>query len=754
MFRFATPCIVACLLLVGICGAQNPMRSIHGAVRDQSGAVVPAARVTIQAKGYRQAAITSSAGEFFLENVPREDATLVVEATGFQHFERPLKDDEIRLDVELHPASVTQEVNVTANRTAVSLGNTAESITVLSREDLQIAAAQTIDGALRAVPGFTLFRRSGSTVANPTSQGVSLRGIGASGASRALALYNSVPLNDPFGGWVYWGRVPRESVGAIEVLRGGASSLYGSGALGGVVNILPRQPGQNLFSSEVSMGSEVTPEFSAAHSWKNGNWMVETAGEVFRTDGFILVSPAQRGAIDAPADSARQDIQSSVHRQFGSGSMFVAGSFYNESRDNGTLLQTNDTQLWEVSGGTNFSTRAGNLQLRGYGDGESFNQTFSSIAANRNSESLVNVQHVPVQRLGGGLLWSRDLGSHNSLVAGGDSNLVRGFSNELTVAATRPTSRLSSGGRQLTSGAFLQDLVRLSSRILVTVGLRYDNWDNYDAQSRTLPLVSTIRPNFTVFTDQSRHAFSPRVALLLNASRHVTFTASSYKSFRAPTLNELYRGFRLGNTVTLANSQLRAERLTGAEAGANLYFGRTRAHTAFFWMQVSDPIANVTLTTSPTLITNQRQNLGRTRSRGVEADLQWTLRKLDLTAGYQFVDAKVMSFSANPKLVGLQIPQTAPHQFTLQARYKLPAGWTVAAQARALSSQFEDDLNQLPLDSYFQLDGYASKRLGKCVEAFVAVEDIFNSRAMVGRTPAVTLGPPVLVRVGFKFHFE
>ncbi len=306
----------------------------------------------------------------------------------------------------------------------------------------------------------------------------------------------------------------------------------------------------------------------------------------------------------------------------------------------------------------------------------------------------------------------------------------------------------------MTSGAFVQNMVRLSSRLLVTLGLRYDNWDNYDAQSRTVPLVSTIRPNFTAFADQSRHAFSPRLALLLNASRHVAFTASGYKSFRAPTLNELYRGFRLGNTLTLANSQLRAERLTGAEAGANLYLGRTRMHTAFFWMQVSDPIANVTLTTTPALITNQRQNLGLTRSRGVEAEAQWTLRKLDLTAGYQFVDAKVMSFSANPKLVGLQIPQTAPHQFTLQTRYTLPAGWVVAAQARALSSQFEDDLNRLPLDSYFQLDGYASKRLRKGVEAFVAVENIFNSRAMVGRTPVTTLGPPILARAGFKLHFE
>ena len=66
-----------------------------------------------------------------------------------------------------------------------------------------------LDDALRFVPGFTLFRRTGSRVANPTAQGVTLRGLGGSGASRALVLDDGMPMNDPFGGWVYWGRVPR-----------------------------------------------------------------------------------------------------------------------------------------------------------------------------------------------------------------------------------------------------------------------------------------------------------------------------------------------------------------------------------------------------------------------------------------------------------------------------------------------------------------------------------------------------------------
>ncbi len=331
---------------------------------------------------------------------------------------------------------------------------------------------------------------------------------------------------------------------------------------------------------------------------------------------------------------------------------------------------------------------------------------------------------------------------------------MRGFSNETAFAASLATSFVDSGGRQLTSGAYLQDSLRLHSRLLLTVGGRYDNWDNYQAHTSTTPLVPTVKQSFTQFADVSEHAFSPRAALLFRASDKVTLTASAYRSFRAPTLNELYRSFRLGNVLTLANPQLQAERLSGAEVGANFFLKAARIHTAFFWMEVSDPVANVTLTTTPALITNQRQNLGRTRSRGVEADATWHVKRFDFVAGYQFVDAVVTSFAASPALIGLEVPQVAPHQFTLETRYNIPRGWTVATQARASSSQFDDDLNQFLLASFFQLDASVSKRLGHGVDAFAAVENMFDTRVQIAKTPTVNLGPPIFARAGVKWHWE
>ena len=710
-----------CLLVSVLAWSQNGSHAVHGTVRDQPGYLVTGAHIILQGTGYERAAASGPDGTFHFAGVPREQLTLAVDAPGFAHFTAPVSADTDQLDVVLRPATVAQEINVTANRVGTTLADTAESVEVLSRQEMQSAAAESVDQVLRQVPGFTLFRRSDSRIANPTSQGASLRGIGGNGASRAIVLFNDIPLNDPFGGWVYWGRIPREDLSSIELLRGGGSSLYGSNALSGVVNIAPLRPSGNLISAEISGGSASTPDVSLASSWRIKSWSLGTSGEFFRTDGYVLVPADQRGTVDTEANSYHGTGLVMARRKFHAGDLFLSGDFYDEARNNGTPLTTNDTQLVQLSGGANLLTPVASIQLRGYGSGQSYNQTFSSIAANRNSESLTRAQHVPAQQAGGSMTASRQLGGRNLLVGGVDGRFVRGFSNETAFASSLATSLVDSGGRQQSFGAFVQDSIRLHSRLLFTLGGRYDNWDNYQAHSSTRPLVASIKPSFTSFPDQSDHAFSPRGALLFRAGDRVTLTASAYRSFRTPTLNELYRSFRLGNVLTLANAQLQAERLSGAETGANFFFGNTRIHTTFFWMALSDPIANVTLSATPALITRQRENLGRTRSRGVEADVDWRFRRLDLIAGYQFVDAEVTSFQANRALVGLEIPQVAPHQFTFQTRYSMPGGWTVAAQARASSRQFDDDLNQFPLDSFFQLDTYISKRLRSGMEVFAAL---------------------------------
>jgi outer membrane receptor protein involved in Fe transport len=207
--------------------------------------------------------------------------------------------------------------------------------------------------------------------------------------------------------------------------------------------------------------------------------------------------------------------------------------------------------------------------------------------------------------------------------------------------------------------------------------------------------------------------------------------------------------------LTLADDQLVAERLTGGEAGVRLSARTLIVRTAFFWSEITHPIANVTIATTPALITRQRQNLGRTRSRGIEIQAEARLNEhWSLSGGYLYADSTVVSFPANTALEGLLIPQVPRHQVTFQARYANPSLLDFGLQGRASSSQFDDDQNQFLLAGYFTLDAFVSRRIARGLEAFAAIENVFNRRYEVGKTPVTTLGPPILFRAGLRFHLS
>ena len=764
-------CIFGCALAL-MCALSSPSVSVaqtagpqllrvEGVVLDQNGAPIAGAELLFGGESsIITRGVTDGDGRFDLEVAPTMVRGLTVQARGFARFERKwdeIADDAARLEIVLTPAPVLEQVTVTATRTETRLNETAASVVVLSAGEISSTAAVTLDDALRQVPGFSLFRRSGSRTANPTSQGVSLRGVGASGASRAVVLADGIPVNDPFGGWVYWGRIPRESVSRIEVVRGGASHLYGSGALGGAVHLITRRPEATGLSLEASYGNQATPDASLFVDGRRGRWGASLAAEFFRTDGYVLVDERERGPVDTPAGSRRTATQLTLERKIQEqGRLFVRGSLFGEARENGTPLQFNRTHIRQLSAGGDWQIgRVGTFSARAYGGTQGFDQSFTAVSADRQSETLTRLQRVPAQVAGLSIQWSRAFGAKHTLVSGIDAREVRGASDETVFVAGRAASLVGAGGRERDLGLFVEDIIHLTPRLFINAGARFDRWRNYDALAATRPLTAAGPATVNLFPDRAETAFSPHLSVLYQLTDRVSLNASAYRAFRAPTLNELYRSFRVGDVLTLANEQLRAERLSGGEAGAifNAFDRKLNVRGTLFWMEIARPVANVTLRVAPNLITRQRQNLGRTRSRGLE--LEGEARITDrwaVSAGYFFADATVVSFPANTSLEGLLIPQVARHQLTFQARYTDPSRLTIGLQGRVSGAQFDDDQNRLRLDPYFTLDALASRRVARGLELFVAAENLFDQSYAIGRTPVRTNGPPLVVRFGLRLH--
>src|SRR5205814_1680328 len=110
------------------------------------------------------------------------------------------------------------------------------SVIAIDSDELRRAPQLRLDDILRAeAPGFSLFRRNSSRTANPTTQGVTLRNFGPSGAGRTLVLLDGILLNDPFAGYILWNQVPVGSIQSALVQPGSGAGLFGNAALAGTI---------------------------------------------------------------------------------------------------------------------------------------------------------------------------------------------------------------------------------------------------------------------------------------------------------------------------------------------------------------------------------------------------------------------------------------------------------------------------------------------------------------------------------------
>ncbi len=762
--------ILISVILLGSLIAQA--QTLTGVVVDSNGAGIENASVVLFEGNSKKAKTqTNAEGRFTVAGTINDRSRLSVNADGFSPFERSLANDGVRdFTIVLRPAGLSGDVTVSITRTESRLSETPASVVALTREDIDSAAAQTVDDTLRQVAGFTLFRRGSSKTTNPTAQGGNLRGVSGSGASRASVLFDGLSLNDAFGGWTFWSRVPMIAVEQAEILRGGASSLYGTGGLSGAVNLAPiKESDGPILNFRASAGGQNTYDGSVYTALSKNGWGADLAAETFQTGGYIPVDEAERGLVDTRSTSRHNHGIFSIERRFGtggkappataratdpnaSGRVFFRGNLFEEGRDNGTSLTYNKTYFRQAAGGADVGhKKAGDFRFRLFFESQVYDQSFSAVSADRNTETISRLQRVPSQAIGSSLLWTKPIRTH-TIAASFETREVRGFSDEVGYNAGRPTSASGSGGNEQTIAFLAQDTWAATENLNLSFGVRVDHWKNIDAHTSTRPYTNNMITD-TVFPDRDETAVSPRIAAIYQIKDNVSVYGSYSRSFRAPTLNELYRGFRVGNVVTQANENLKAEYANTFEGGVTIaaFDRRLNLRSNLFLTQVSEPVVSVTLNTTPTLITRQRQNVGETRTLGLEVDSEFALRSdLRLSVSYLLVDSHVSEFPANPGLVGNFLPQVPGRQLTFQLSYRPPSRFSFGIQARASDGQWEDDLNTLRLRPYFTMDATAAYRIHKTFELFAAAENIFNSRYDIGLTPVRTVATPAFVRVGLR----
>jgi outer membrane receptor protein involved in Fe transport len=733
--------------------AQTPLH-LRGRVQDAASR--PVQNATIVADGpHGQVTAASDADGNFALDYPAPTPALTIHATT--HL---MESDTLPVSVQtaanaitltLRPSAVKQQITVTATRSSIDLPATANTVYVLGAQDLTNFPAIALDDKLRQQAGFELFRRSSSRVQNPTSQGISLRGLGSTAASRTLVLQDNVPMNDAFGGWIHWDEIPTDAVEAVNLATGGGSDLYGSSALGGVIDVVPAHPTSALADVSALGGGQDTSSLSARADFGGSQWHQLLAADSYRTAGYIPTAPALAGPVDVPANVHYQAARSETDRLFtNSNRAFLIGNMLNEAHGNGTPLQTNATRLWRYIGGDDWSaaTKASG-RARLFGSDEHYRQSFSSINTPRSLETLTKLQKVRTQEVGASTDATLSL-SPIAFVVGMDVRDTRATDNELSFTPG-PTTNTSS--RQRFLGGFGEALA--SHRAWsATISLRLDSVTNLDTKTITLP---SSLPQPTLTPNRNEFIASPRLGIVRQIGTTTAIHAAVFRAFRTPTMNELYRTGQVGQETTLANSQLLSERATGWEIGATY----ASPHNAlalsgtYFWTEINRPVSAVLVSSTPTTITDKRQNLGQILSQGTELHLNiHPHRALSAALGYQYSHAVVTRFSAQPALVGNWIPEVPRQSFTAQLRAQRQRLGEITLAARASGHAFDDSANTYILSSFFQLDLAARHDFGPHWSASATLNNVLNQRPDVARTPILTLGSPFLAQGGLAFHWD
>lgn len=655
---------------------------------------------------------------------------------------------------------VTCFIVVTGNL-PTSLGERTESGIEIPVEDTRI------ERNLLQAPGLQQFRRSDARSANPTSQGITLRGLGGNASSRAILVLDDVPQADPFGGWISWPGYDALNLSSIRVRRGAGQVASGAGALAGVIELDSKQNVDQL-NAHVSYGSRNSVDARASLLRKLGNGSISVSGSYARGDGFIPIIAGQRGAVDRPAPYEQGGIAIRAVAPLSDNTELQAGMrAFTDERDRGFDFSDSQNSGVDASlrlvnrtpGGWQWSALA-YVQIR------DFANRFGAIGSGRNSVSLTLDQYsVPSTGLGARVEVRPPLGDNAELRIGGDWRRTIGETNEnFFFTGLTPGRSRRAGGATDTFGLFAEASVEPVDRLTLTAGGRADRWSIPDGFRKEVNIGGTVRSD-DVFADRSGWEGTARAGFAYQASDMLKLRGGGYAGWRLPTLNELYRPFRVAADATAANELLAPERLKGAEIGADFESDALQFGVTAFVNKLDNAIANVGLGFGPAnfpgvgFVTaggayRQRQNLDAINSKGVEIDASYAVRDFTLSVGYAYVDAKVEASGAAASLNGLRPAQVPRHFANIGASYD-GERFGASVNVRYVGAQFEDDTNSRRLGSAVTLDAGVGYRLAEKFRLELRAENLFDAQvqAAIGSDGTIERATPRTVWAGLSVEY-
>ena len=682
-------------------------------------------------------------------------------------------------------AAELPSILVNASRSSTAVEDADLSTTVIQREEIQAMAGQSLDQILNRIASVRTSDVMASSV-HPTGQQLLMRGFGN---ARTLILLDGIPLNDAFYNTVSWESVPKESIERIEVIRGGAaSSLWGNLALGGVINVITRKPEAGQLNASATLGSFNTQRYYGQAGFAvNEQVKVGIEASHYQTDGYNLTPRQfQTAGLSNTSGLANTVKASAFFTPTARTKAFLKASLYDAHEDGLTYqLAHNTLTTYNVTAGiehqlnesTSIQTNAysrrtqfftQNVGLRS-GNNCGANGTSSCTSYNyQNPNSspgfVVTLRdNNPYDDFGGSAIVSTQLtGLTSPLQVGVDYRKITGstdgirFDTKTSSDQGPVVGEVLSKGQQNFTGVFAQNTWLFKTvPAQITVSAREDFYSNSNG-SRSDVLNNAVTP----LPDNTFSRFDPRLSGKYFLTNDLDVRAAAYRAFRAPGMNNLYRTFISGTSVTLSNSTLKPETVTGAELGVDWRFNQGSLEATAFYNSVSDLIDSTSIDATSALCQSalngakscrQNQNIAQAQIKGLELVGRYGFTK-HLTGGLSYTRniSTITASNAPTSPVNNQIGGIPAYNAIGSLDWTPVESLQLFSQVRFTPTYFNDTAHTQVNDHATLVDLSARYTLSKHTKLSVQLNNVFDRRYIsTGSNSASTLPVQGSPRMGF-----
>jgi vitamin B12 transporter len=597
-------------------------------------------------------------------------------------------------------ATAIPQVVVTANRAPADIDQVGQSITVLTQADIRLDQETAVSDILARTPGVTFDRNGGP------GQTTSLFIRGAESA-QTMVLIDGVKVNDPTdpGASYDFANLTTGDIARIEVLRGPQSTLYGSEAIGGVVNIITADATRPFEGdAQIEGGSYGTAYAKGAIGGKEDKFDWRIGAYYDTTDGVSAFDKAYGGKEDDGFNTAgvsarfRYDLTKDL--QFDERAYYTASRTEFDGYDTPTFNFGDDAEFGRVQQvvdytGLNLSLFDGRLKNRLAFEYNGLDRREEDPAQPETKFTFLAQGRATTVEYEGGYA-----------IAPGYAAVFGAQSERSTIDARSPYYVLNYGdlptkAAVTVNSGYGQITGEVLSGLTLTGGVRYDSHSTFGDH----------------VTGQASAAWK------LNGGNTV-LRASFGQGFKAPSLYELYSEY--GNTA------LRPEEANGWDAGVeqHLFDGRVVVQATYFGRTTRNLIDFVSCYGIATggcaahqLFAGYYDNVARAEAQGLELQGAWQVTKrLHLTANYTFDDTEDRSPGSPTE--GLQLARRPKNTANLTAGYLWPVKLQTDLAVRYAGQSYDDDAHSILLKSYTLIDLRASYPLREHLELYGRIENL------------------------------